>query len=104
MKTEQDNLEDLFRENRKYFIAFGDHRRQEVLIALWNNKDTTVKELAQQLGMPRPSVSHHIKILREAGLLQERKDGVKVYYRPSLKFAVHRLRSFLDTVDKLIEL
>lgn len=101
--NQHDDLQELFRVNRRYFVAFGDYRRQDVLIALWENKDMTVKQLAELLDMPRPTVSHHIKILKESGLLSERNEGVRTYYRPAVKEAVAQLRQFLDEVDTIID-
>ncbi|UTX51050.1 winged helix-turn-helix transcriptional regulator [Candidatus Saccharibacteria bacterium TM7i] len=103
MDKEYQELEELFRLNRKFFVAFGDYRRQDVMVALWDNKDMTVKDLAHLLNMPRPTVSHHIKILKDAGLLKEQKSGVRTYYQPSLRTAVDSIRVFLDKADKIID-
>ena len=39
-------------------------------------------DLVEPLGVSQPTVSHHLKILREAGLLESDKRGRWVYYRP----------------------
>ncbi len=39
-------------------------------------------ELVEPLGVSQPTVSHHLKVLREAGLVESRKQGRWVYYRP----------------------
>lgn len=39
-----------------------------------------VTDLAEALGLPQPTVSHHLKILRERGLVTAEQEGTAVYY------------------------
>lgn len=39
-------------------------------------------DLVDPLGVSQPTVSHHLKVLREAGLVESEKRGRWVYYRP----------------------
>ena len=39
-----------------------------------------VEEIASRSNLSRPAVSHHLKILREAGIIDMRKEGTKHYY------------------------
>lgn len=43
--------------------------------------EACVCELTEPLGISQPTVSHHLRILSEAGLLQREKRGVWAYYR-----------------------
>ena len=43
--------------------------------------DATVTELASQFGLSQPTVSVHIKMLREAGLARPERDGNQVFYQ-----------------------
>ena len=38
-------------------------------------------DLAPAVGVSEPTVSHHLKVLREAGLVEGTKSGTNVYYR-----------------------
>jgi ArsR family transcriptional regulator len=40
-----------------------------------------VKEIWQELGIPQPTVSQHINVLKNAGIITFRKDGVKTCYK-----------------------
>ncbi len=40
-------------------------------------------DLVDPLGVSQPTVSHHLKVLREAGLVESEKRGRWVYYRPA---------------------
>jgi ArsR family transcriptional regulator len=42
-----------------------------------------VSDLARRVGLPQPTVSRHLKILRERGLVEARRDAQSVYYKVS---------------------
>jgi DNA-binding transcriptional ArsR family regulator len=74
--------------------ALSDFERQHILAVLAHRKHITVGELAAET---RPAVSHHINILREAGLLSEQREGVRRYYSPQFGRAEKVLR-YLSSV------
>jgi ArsR family transcriptional regulator len=51
------------------------------LIAAGPDAEACVCELTEPLGLSQPTVSHHLKILTDAGLLSRDKRGVWAYYR-----------------------
>lgn len=55
--------------------------------------EKTVSDLVEEMEMAQPNVSKHLKVLADAGLVQRRKDGVKVYYslKGELVFPLCRL-------------
>jgi len=55
----------------------------------------SVGDLAEGLPVSRPAVSQHLKILKEAGLVTERRDGVKRIYRLNRE-GVEVLRDYFD--------
>lgn len=59
--------------------GLGDPKRVLILYAL-NEKPCYVSELSDQLDMPQPTVSRHLKILRDCCLVTTRRDGNAVYY------------------------
>jgi ArsR family transcriptional regulator, arsenate/arsenite/antimonite-responsive transcriptional repressor len=59
--------------------AMADETRQEIMHLLcceW----LCVNDVAGQLDVTQPTVSHHLAVLREAGLVNARRDGKQVYY------------------------
>jgi|SRR5205823_2805908 len=54
-----------------------------------------VGELARDLPVSRPAVSQHLRVLKEAGLVSERKDGTRRLYRIEPE-AVAELRGYFD--------
>lgn len=56
-----------------------------------------VGEIAKKTHLTRPSVSHHLKILKEAGIVTMRKEGTKNYYYLSADET--QWKSILDLVN-----
>lgn len=66
------------RELARVFKALGDENRLRILARL---KDATygVCDLARCVGIAQPTLSHHLKILRETGLVHAEKEGQWIY-------------------------
>ena len=58
----------------------GEPRRREIL-RLVRNQELTVGQIASQFDLTGPAISQHLRVLREAGLLSERRAGTRRYYR-----------------------
>lgn len=91
-----------FRALSQQFTAFGDPMRQQLFFLIASEK-LTVQELANRLGIPRPTVSHHLKVLREAGLIEDKMIGVKRYYLPTLGPVIQDMRALIVSVESLRE-
>lgn len=81
----QKRIEDLRKDIlslRTVFLALGEETRQLILLTLLEQelKELRVNEIAQHTYLSRPAVSHHLQILKNAGLLKMRKEGIKNYY------------------------
>lgn len=60
--------------------ALADENRLQI-IRLLARGELCVCEIMEYLGMSQPTASHHLKILKQAGLVTDRKDGRWIYYR-----------------------
>ena len=63
--------------------AFADPARLQLLSLIQSAPagEASVTDLTAPLGLSQPTVSHHLRILTEAGLLEREKRGVWAYYR-----------------------
>jgi DNA-binding transcriptional ArsR family regulator len=61
------------------FKALNDGTRREIL-ELLKKGDLTAGDIADQFNISKPSISHHLDILRQAGLVHSTKDGQFIYY------------------------
>jgi DNA-binding transcriptional ArsR family regulator len=60
--------------------ALGDGTRRQILERL-RRGPRAVGELAAELPVSRPAVSQHLRVLKEAGLVTERRNGTRRLYR-----------------------
>ena len=60
--------------------AIADQTRQKIM-KLTCCRWRTVTEIVEQLNVTQPTVSHHLAILREAGLVHFKEDGKQTYYQ-----------------------
>ena len=63
--------------------AFADPARLQLLSLIQSapEGEASVSDLTAPLGLSQPTVSHHLRIMTEAGLLEREKRGVWAYYR-----------------------
>ena len=61
------------------FRALGDETRLRLLEELTAG-ECNVAELMERMGLGQSLISHHLRSLREAGLVRDRRDGRWVYY------------------------
>jgi DNA-binding transcriptional ArsR family regulator len=63
----------------RFFAALGDETRLALLEEL-RSGERTVGALVSALGCPQPKVSRHLKVLKDAGLVRDRREGRHVTY------------------------
>ena len=86
------------------FRALGDLTRQEILLLLTHEDRLSVGEVAARTRLSRPAVSHHLRLLKEAGLLRETRVGVRRYYQPSFHEAIESMELLVNKISKVKEL
>lgn len=60
--------------------ALADESRRRILVLL-ARQELCVCELVNALGLPQPTVSRHLTVMRDAGMVEQRKDGRFAFYR-----------------------
>ena len=61
------------------FKALNDSTRREIL-ELLKKSDLTAGEIADRFKISKPSISHHLDLLKQAGLVQSVKEGQFIFY------------------------
>ncbi len=80
----------------------GDPKRL-MLLYLVAEHPHNVSELTEALGVSQPTVSHHLRILRERGMVIAQKEGTTIYYSlgdPRILDALNVMRGFLADMLK----
>lgn len=78
------------------YKALGDETRLEIMTMLLG-KELCVCDIIDACNKSQPAISHHLKILKHAGLLEDRKEGKWVFYR--INYAqVKVIKNFVDNI------
>jgi ArsR family transcriptional regulator len=70
--------------------ALADSTRILLLYAL-SDRSRNVGDLADTLKLPQPTISRHLKVLRERGMVVAHRDGQSIYYALTDKRTIHAL-------------
>jgi DNA-binding transcriptional ArsR family regulator len=74
--------------------AIAEPRRRDILRMVWD-AELPAGEIAARFTVTRPAISQHLKVLKEAGLVDERRDGTRRLYRARPQ-GLAELRAFLE--------
>ncbi len=85
MYTRKDieNLASDFKKCQKILVALGDENRQHMILEMMKMEKCSgvrVNEITERTHLSRPAVSHHLQILKNAGILKMRREATKNYY------------------------
>jgi len=119
-----EDFNELFRNCMPIFIALGDEVRLAIIeglacISLYDDlgNDVTdirtslsikpsqgmnVKEITEMTRLSRPAISHHLKILKEAGLVNVRQEGTANYYYLTISDSTKKLCSLGKYLQELM--
>jgi DNA-binding transcriptional ArsR family regulator len=81
------------------FNAVAEPRRREILSYL-APRERSVGEIVITLRIEQPSVSKHLRVLRDVGLVRERRDGRRKLYRTNAE-GIRPLHEWTGTFEKL---
>ena len=85
----------------RLFKALADEHRQRMLELLKEN-ELCVSEICRNFKMQQPSVSHHLGILKRAGLIEGRKEGKEVYYSINKYYMADCFGNFFSRLELVI--
>ena len=91
---------------KKAFIALGDETRQQIIIVLLESKVHWIRvgEITEKTHLSRPAVSHHLRILKEAGIINMYREGTKNYYYASADETVWKqLANLMNRINEIID-
>jgi DNA-binding transcriptional ArsR family regulator len=91
----------------RVFRALADPNRRAIFERLTKG-EAAVRDLTPRFHISQPAVSQHLAVLREAGLVTERREGRLAYYRvepkglpPLVHWITHYQAFWLERLDKL---
>ena len=82
-REEVNRLAEEFESCQKILIALGDENRQHLMLEMMRMEHCggiRVGTITEKTNLSRPAVSHHLRILKDVGILKVRREGTKNYY------------------------
>lgn len=96
-----------FENCQKILLALGDENRQHLMLEMMRMEDcggVRVGTITEKTNLSRPAVSHHIQILKDAGILKMRREGTKNYYYFDADMdSLNRLLQMLEHAKRVME-
>lgn len=93
-----------------FFIAMSDEYRQQLImdIAEAGKEGINVSNLSAKSKLSRPAISHHLKVLRDSGLIKPLKIGTQIFYQLNLtenfKIVSELIKSMENILSKIYEI
>lgn len=94
-----------FKANSKFFQAIGNETRQGILLFLIQSGETgaRVNEITENAHLSRPAVSHHLNVLKDAGIIHCRPEGTSHYYYIDIHSHLPYLYKFNNDVGAFLK-
>ena len=99
-KSPHEETLNIFREAIPLLQVLSDTTRQDIILALAENECLNVNQLADKLPLSRPAISHHLKSLKQTGLVDMEERGTGNYYFLTLRTTVSMLKELLNSIEK----
>jgi DNA-binding transcriptional ArsR family regulator len=80
------------------FTALGDEHRQRILLTFEKGERLNVGQIVDVSTLSRSAVSHHLKLLKESGVLASEKVGKEVYFWVNREFLEDSLEAVLSFI------
>jgi ArsR family transcriptional regulator, arsenate/arsenite/antimonite-responsive transcriptional repressor len=87
-----DNFDDIL----ELFSALSDETRQKILKVVTSQEEICVNDIASNFELSRPTISHHLNLMRRVKILSSRKEGKEIYYSFNKAYVIKILESFLS--------
>jgi DNA-binding transcriptional ArsR family regulator len=81
------------------FRAFSDETRQEIIMLLASQKEINANDIAQRFHLSRPTISHHLNLMKRMKLLHTRKQGKEIFYSFNKPYVIGLLNSFAKALE-----
>ncbi|MDD5330260.1 MAG: metalloregulator ArsR/SmtB family transcription factor [Sulfuricella sp.] len=98
MSDDIHDLPEAWRDVSDLFVALGDPQRQSILLTFSPGEKLNVTQIVSTSTLSRTAVSHHLKVLRQAGALKSEKVGKEVFYWIDKAKIIEVMQRVLDYV------
>lgn len=90
---------EIFKQGIPIFTMLQDENRQQIVVMLCKTDKMTVNQITDELSLSRPAVSHHLKLMKDAGLLTVTKTGTERYYGLHMEDTLKLLKNLVVSLE-----
>ena len=99
MKVSRGEALQEFKKNIPLLDALSDERRQKIMITLGESEHgMTVTKLTEVINISQPAISHHLKQLKELGLVSVQRDGTSNIYSLTIGAMIDQVQHLIDVL------
>ena len=80
--------------------ALSDDTRQKIIALFFTQKELCVTDIAEHFRLSRPTISHHLNLMKRVKLLNARKEGKEVYYSFNRAHVTKLMGSVLESLKR----
>jgi DNA-binding transcriptional ArsR family regulator len=104
-KKELHRIHAMFHNCAPLFIALGDEIRQQLIldIADAGKEGINVSNLTSKSQLSRPAISHHLKVLKDCGIVKPCKIGTQIFYQLNLKENIDDMKELINSIQNVLE-
>jgi len=81
--------------------AVSDPVRMRIVFFLVEQGRKNVGDIARDFTISRPAISHHLKVLKDSGVVESEKLGQEVFYWINTRQVVNSLRALADRIERI---
>jgi len=89
-----------FKNTAAIFIALGDEHRQRILLAFEKGEKLNILQLVSTTTLSRTAVTHHLKVLHAAHVLESEKLGKEVYFWINRDTVIEAIQGILTYIKQ----
>jgi len=86
--------------NSDVLTALSDEVRQQMLIELVKVKEMRAGDIANKFNLHRPTISHHLQILRRANIVIAEKRGKEMFYSIQYSYVCEEIKKVYELFEK----
>jgi len=92
---------DIYAFRTEMLRALSDETRQAIILLLGKEGPLFVNEIAEQFSLSRPTISHHLSVLRAAHIVKATRKGKEIYYSLNVLYMRRALQSMMLLIDSI---
>jgi len=99
MKRARKSLPPAWLRASRVCVALGDSHRQRILLLFEPGEALGMRQILDTTPLSRTAVTHHLRVMREAGVLSAERAGKEVFYRIDRDYVRAQLAAVIAYID-----